>query len=142
MNDKYFLDTNIFIYSFDSSNPEKQSIASKLIQEALDKHNGCTGFQVVQEFLNVATRKFESPLSSTDCQRYLNAVFEPLCEVFTNIELYHKSLDIMDRWKFSFYDSLIISAALHADCAILFTEDLQHGQKVQNLKITNPFRKI
>jgi predicted nucleic acid-binding protein len=49
---------------------------------------------------------------------------------------------IMDRWKFSFYDSLIISAALHANCAILFTEDLQHGQKVQNLKITNPFRKI
>lgn len=139
MNDKYFIDTNILIYSFDTANKEKQSIAKQIIQEAMDKQCGCISFQVIQEFLNTATRKFKVPLSPSDCQRYLNLILEPLCEVFTSIELYFQSLEIMERWQYAFYDSLIISAALQANCTALYTEDLQHGQKIKNLTITNPF---
>ncbi len=139
MSDKFFLDTNILVYSFDTGKPSKQKTAKQLIKAALDQGTGCTSYQVIQEFLNVATRKFESPLSIADCQRYLSAVLEPLCEVFTSIGLYHQALELRERWQYSFYDSLILAAALQAHCKILYTEDLQQGQKIDKLIIRNPF---
>jgi predicted nucleic acid-binding protein len=139
MSDKYFIDTNIFIYSFDTENPQKNDIAKKLIANALENGTGIISYQVIQEFLNVATQKFIKPLTFKDAQRYLNVVLEPLCEVFTSTELFHKALEIMDRWRFPFYDSLIISAALQADCVTLYTENMQHNQAIRNITIKNPF---
>jgi predicted nucleic acid-binding protein len=139
MSDKYFIDTNIIIYSFDTENPQKNDIAKKLIANALENGTGIISYQVIQEFLNVATQKFIKPLTFKDAQRYLNVVLEPLCEVFTSTELFHKALEIMDRWRFPFYDSLIISAALQADCVTLYTENIQHNQAIRNITIKNPF---
>ena len=139
MSDKYFIDTNIFIYAFDQQTPGKNKTANDLIKIALSDHKGCISFQVVQEFLNVATRKFKVPLSFHDSKKYLENILSPLCEIFTSIDLYNRALDIMERWQYSFYDSLIISAAIQANCNILFSEDLQHKQKIQSITILNPF---
>lgn len=84
-------------------------------------------------------RKFAVPLSGSDCRRYLDLVLDPLCQVFASIDLYHHALDLMQRWHFSFYDALIIAAALQADCRILYSEDLKHGQSIHSLTIVNPF---
>lgn len=138
MKDKYFLDTNILVYSFDLNSSAKKEVAKELIREA-HKGNGYISFQVIQEFLNVATRKFEVPLKTTDAQSYLTKVLYPVCEVFPSENLYFNALEIMGRWKFSFYDSLIIASAMESDCKILFSEDLQHNQKIFDLKIVNPF---
>lgn len=73
MNDKFFLDTNILVYSFDSASPLKRKAAKDLIKKA-HAGKGCISFQVIQEFLNVATRKFEVPLKTTDAQNYLAKV--------------------------------------------------------------------
>ena len=139
MNGKYFIDTNIFVYTFGSSNREKQKLSKDIVRQALENSTGIISYQVIQEFLNVSTKKFKSPLTLADSQRYLNVILEPLCEIFSSIELYHQALDIMERWQYSFYDSLIISAALKADCNIIYSEDLQHSQKIQNVTIINPF---
>jgi predicted nucleic acid-binding protein len=139
MNDKFFLDTNIIVYSFDSSAPRKQTIARELIRTALSRQAGCLSYQVIQEFLNVATRKFATPLSSQDCQRFLRDILAPLCEVFPTIELYYHSLQTADRWRYAFYDSLIVTAALQASCTVLYSEDLQHGQVIPPLTVVNPF---
>ena len=139
MPDKYFIDTNVFVYTFDASAPEKQQRAYTLIREALSQHSGCTSSQVIQEFINVATRKFAVPLKITDCEQYLNTVLAPLCEVFTSLELYRRALDIVERWQYAFYDALIIAAALQAECDVLCSEDLQDGQRIQGLTIKNPF---
>jgi len=139
MSDKYFIDTNIFIYSFDTEDPAKNDIAKRLIASALENGTGIISYQVIQEFLNVATQKFLKPLTFKDAQRYLNVVLEPLCEVFSSTELFHKALEIMDRWRFPFYDSLIISAALQADCTAIYTENMQHNQAIKDLTIKNPF---
>jgi predicted nucleic acid-binding protein len=139
MSDKYFIDTNIFVYSFDTENPAKNDIAKRLIADALEIGTGIISYQVIQEFLNVATQKFARPLTFKDSQRYLNVVLEPLCEVFSSPELFHKALEIMDQWKYTFYDSLIIAAALQADCAVIYTENLQHDQKIKDLTTKNPF---
>ena len=138
----YFLDTNILVYAFDTSQPRKQKICRDLVRNALNNGVGCVSYQVIQEFLNVATRKFAKPLSISDSQNYLTNVLEPLCEVFSSIGLYHQALEISSRWQFSFYDSLIIAAALSAQCNILYTEDLQHDQEIENLKILNPFFEV
>ncbi len=139
MSDKYFLDTNIFIYTFDSGNPKKQKRANELIRTALKNNTGCISFQVVQEFMNVATRKFAAPLSIRDCEKYLSSILSPLCEVFVSIDLYSRALEVMERWQFSFYDSLIVAAALQANCSILYSEDLQHEQRIGDLTVHNPF---
>jgi len=60
-------------------------------------------------------------------------------EVYSSPELFHQALEIMDKWRYSFYDSLIIASAIQADCTILYSEDIQHGQKIMNLSIINPF---
>ena len=141
MNDKFFMDSNILIYTFDSHTPRKQEKARELVAMALRTQQGIISFQVVQEFLNVATRKFEIPLTSSEAEKYINQVLTPLCEVSANIKLYIKTVEIMERWQYSFYDSLIIAAALQADCKILYTEDLQHEQVIEStLSIQNPFK--
>jgi predicted nucleic acid-binding protein len=141
MKGNYFLDTNILVYTFDRSQPQKQSIARNLVGEALKKRSGCISYQVIQEFLNLASRKFAHPLSTADCHAYLSNVLEPLCEVFASTGLFHRALEISSRWKFSFYDSLIVAAALSVESKILYTEDLQHNQKIEALTIVNPFLK-
>ncbi len=140
MNGKYFLDTNIFVYSFDPESPYKQKIADSLIQDAIVSSRGCISFQVIQEFLNVATGKFSVPLKSNECMSLLIKVFEPLCEVYPSVDLYSEAIEISYGWRYSFYDSLIIAAALKANCGVLYSEDMQHGQKIRSIRIENPFK--
>jgi predicted nucleic acid-binding protein len=69
-------------------------------------------------------------MTAADCQLYLEGVLAPLCTIWPSAEIYHTALDIHERTGFSFYDSLIVAAALEADCEILYSEDMQDGRKV------------
>ena len=140
MKDRYFLDTNVIVYSFDNSNSRKQTIAKKLIATALNDGSGIISYQVIQEFINVATKKFTPPLSSEDSVKFYHSVLEPLFEIVPSSDLFLKALEIKERWQYSFYDSLIISAALEGECKILYSEDLHEGQKIEHLMIVNPFK--
>jgi predicted nucleic acid-binding protein len=139
MSAKYFIDTNIFVYCFDPSQPEKQSRAMELVGEALLSGDGNISWQVVQEFINVATRKFPQPFSPEDVLQYLAQVLHPLCRVFPDLEIYQSAVDISVMTHFSFYDALILAGAVRAGCEILYTEDLQTGQVIEGVKIQNPF---
>ncbi len=139
MSGKAFLDTNVLVYSFDRSDPRKRDAARALISDSLENGGGIISFQVIQEFLNVATRKFVIPLTAEDARRYLDIVLEPLCEVYSSPEIYHQALEIAEAWRLSFYDSLIVAAALQAECDVLYSEDLQDGLKIRGLTVRNPF---
>ena len=139
MSGNWFLDTNIFVYSFDHSDPFKQEVASGLIRSALQDSRGIISTQVVQEFVNVATRKFEVPLTIGECRKYVDSVLAGLCRINASVNLCQTALDVMDRWNYSYYDSLIIAAALQADCEILYSEDLHNSQTIMGLTIVNPF---
>ena len=104
-------------------------------------HEGAAivSFQVVQETLNVLTRKLKPAMSREDAQRALQNVLAPLWRVQPSPALYARALDLQERYKFSFYDSLIVAAALEANCTRLLSEDLQHGQRIEGLTIKNPF---
>lgn len=140
MSAKYFLDTNVFVYSFDTSEHRKQKKAQDLIEEALSSHAGTISWQVIQEFLNVATKKFATPMTVEQSQHYLNSVLAPLCDVFPSVHLYSETLRVKGQTGFSFYDSLIVAGAQESACEIIYSEDLSHGQKIGSVTIQNPFR--
>lgn len=140
MSAEFFIDTNVFIYHLDATDRRKQKLADKIVREALSSGNGCISSQVVQECLNVALRKAAVPLSPDAARAYLDAVLVPLMAVTASEALYHRALDVQSRWRFSFYDSLIVAAALQAGCRTLLSEDLQHGQVLDNLTVVDPFR--
>jgi predicted nucleic acid-binding protein len=135
-----FLDTNILVYSFIDGDKAKRTAARLLVRTALEKHDAIISYQVVQEFLNVATRKPHPPMTQVEAQLYLRKVLTPLCEVFPNSALYSDALSIADETGWSFYDSLVVSSALTAGCETLLTEDLQDGRTIRGLAIRNPFR--
>jgi len=139
MNDKFFLDTNVFVYSFDVRYPAKQKKAQDLIDKALSGRKGLVSYQVVQEFLNVALRKFEKPLTAHESRAYLDDVLWPLCEVAPTLGLYRRALELKNEMNVHFYDALIIASASEAGCKILYTEDLQNNHHIAGLKIQNPF---
>jgi len=139
MSDRFFLDTNIFIYSFDQSAPAKSRKAAQLIRDALTTQKGIVSFQVVQEFFNVALRRFSQPMHAADAAQYLNAVFRPLLAVHSSQALYAEALFLHAQSGISWFDSLIVSAAIQAQCETLFSEDLQHGQRFGSLQVRNPF---
>ena len=140
MNAKVFLDTNLFIYQLDTNDKRKSDIANKLIRSAVKDNNACISFQVVQECLNTMLRKAEICLSTSQSEIYLENILFPLLQVYPSLTLYRSAISIQSRYQYGFYDSLIIAAALEAGCMTLFSEDLQHGQVIEQLVIQNPFR--
>jgi predicted nucleic acid-binding protein len=135
-----FIDTNVFIYLFDETNDRKRNIAERIVKTALETRTARISHQVVQETLNVVTRKLPSPMTAENAQRFLVQVLAPLWQIMPNIALYSRGLDVQARYGFSFYDSLIIAAALESGCTRLYSEDLQHGQQIEGLIIENPFK--
>ena len=133
-----FIDSNIFIYLFDETDADKRRAAETLVQEALETGTASISFQVVQETLNTLTRKLGA--TRDDARRFMDAVLVPLWHIMPSRALYARALELRVRYHFSFYDSLIVAAALEGGCTRLYSEDLQHGQRVERLVIENPFR--
>ena len=136
-----FLDSNIFVYLFDEAAHEKRSIAEAITRTALEARTGCISFQVVQETLNVLTRKLTVPATTADAQSFLHQMLMPLWRVMPSQMLYSAAIALQKRLRLSFYDSLIVAAALEAGCKRLLTEDMQDGQRIEGLRIENPFKR-
>lgn len=139
MKGKYFLDTNILIYSFDETAPLKQKRARQLITQAIESKKGVISYQVVQEFLNIALKTAQLRLSLDAAQSYFQKVLKPLCEIHSSDELYLIAFSVQSKMKVSWYDSLIIAAAIMSEAEFLYTEDLQESRKIEGVTIKNPF---
>ena len=138
-----FLDTNIIIYAFLANEPRKRARAVDLIESCLGSGSGSISYQVVQEFANVARKKFATRLNADDCKAFIDAAMQPLNRVASSTALIHTALDLQDELKYSFYDCVMIAAALQAGSSTLYTEDLQHWQLVRGtLRIVNPFLEV
>ncbi|MFZ4663953.1 MAG: PIN domain-containing protein [Caldilineaceae bacterium] len=138
----FFLDTNILVYSFDKTTVRKQTIARQLIRHGLQTQRGVISTQVMQEFLNLAIRKFVPPLPLPETREYLKNTLMPLCQHFPSIAFYEQALVIQVETGYSWYDALVITAAIEVNCTTLLSEDLHHGQIIRGLTILNPFRNI
>ena len=134
MNGKIFLDTNIIIYSYSANELSKTKIAQKVISSNIT----LISTQVLKELSNILTKKYNKNWTE------VGIVIEEVCN---NAQLYINTkstiklaCQVADKYKFSFYDSLIIASAIESDCKQLYSEDLQHKQVIEEkLLIFNPF---
>ncbi len=139
MSGRFFLDTNLFVYTFDAREPSKAKTAAQLIRRAADTGEGIISYQVVQEFFNVALRRFAQPMSAAEGEQYLITVLRPLLAVHSSPAVYFEALRICEKHKIQWYDSLIVAGALEGRCETLYSEDFQHGRRIDGLRVENPF---
>jgi predicted nucleic acid-binding protein len=132
-----FFDSNIIVYFSTNTDKTKQGVASTLIDNAFERGHAGISAQVMQECINVLGGKYKVPPAILD--DYISNVLRPLYRVDTTAELIDSAVEIKRQWKYSFYDSLIIAGALACDAKTLYSEDLQHGQRIESLTIINPF---
>ena len=140
MKDKHFLDTNVFIYAIDTSPglKKKREIARHLIRESIQDETGVISIQVLQEFYQVSTNKIQVPLSTEKALEFLRYM-SVLDTIHPDLDMVIAGIYLHEKHLISFWDSLIIQAALTAGCTRLFSEDLQHGFEIDHLRIENPF---
>src|SRR6185312_1419209 len=134
MNANIFFDTNVILYSYSIVNDQKNLISKNLIRST----QSIISTQVLQEMCNVLIKKFNLDMTSIS-----NALSEMELNFDVRInttETIRNALKIHFKYLYSYYDSLIISSALENKCSVLYSEDLQHNQKIENtLTILNPF---
>jgi predicted nucleic acid-binding protein len=131
-----FVDTNVFVYYLDQANLKKQHAARLWLAELWERGDGRISLQVLQEFYWTATQKWPSLRAEIQAQVEELYDWEP---VVINSHLLKASWKIQERYKLSFWDSLIAAAAKAASCRYLLTEDLQEGQDLDGVLVVNPF---
>ncbi|GJQ23507.1 MAG: twitching motility protein PilT [Candidatus Brocadia sapporoensis] len=135
MRDRFFIDTNILIY-FVSNNVIKKNISKDIL---ITNEVIMVNSQVISEFVTVTIKK--QILSIADAFKYANEFMDVFEFSIRKKETIKLSFGLMTKHKYSYWDSLILAVALENDCSILYTEDMQDGQIIENkLKIINPFK--
>lgn len=135
---KTFVDTNVLVYAHDTDAGTRHATAKALLAELWDSRDGTLSTQVLQEFYAVATRKFKPPMPRAKA-RAIVAAYGEWCDVATEPQLIVAASRLEEKHTLSFWDSLIVQAAIHAGADRLVSEDLQGGRRFGALTIENPF---
>ncbi|MBP7280424.1 MAG: PIN domain-containing protein [Leptospiraceae bacterium] len=137
MNERAFVDTNILIYAHDKREPEKRKIASTLIESLWNSKDApVISVQVLQEFFVNISRSLK-PDEVDD----LLDIYKNWKVIDNSLPVFEKAVLIFQKYKFSFWDSMILSSSISSESKLLYTEDLNHGQIIEGVKIINPFIK-
>ena len=134
-----FLDTNVLVYMFDANAPGKQRIARHLYETGVASGVAILSTQVLQEFYVTVTRKLGTPLAEEDAESVVRD-FALLPVVQIDPPLILAAIGRARRLRVSFWDALIIDAAIAGGATTLYSEDLQDGLEIDGLTIRNPFR--
>jgi predicted nucleic acid-binding protein len=133
MNAKPFLDTNVLVYAF-AADDRRSPKADELIASG-----GAISVQVLNEFANVSVRKLRR--SWEDVETALGALRQLLDPpIPLTLAVHEKAIALARGHRFSFYDALIVAAAIQAGCRLLLTEDMADGATIDGLTIRNPFK--
>ena len=132
------VDTNILVYAEDRDAQRKHDIARELLVELWDGRDGVLSVQVLQEFYVTVTRKLRKPLSTARAvaiiEQYLTwSVVENTGGLLTD------AIELQQARRLSFWDALVVQAAIEAGCERLYSEDLNRGQRFGALIVVNPF---
>ena len=136
MSVRSFFDTNVLVYTDDASDPDKQAKALGLYRQCHMRGHGVVSTQVLQEYFVTSTRKLG--VEPAIARRKVE-LFATMDVVVTQVDDILAATDLSRLHQLSFWDALVIRAALAAHCSVLYSEDLQHGFRIDGLEITNPF---
>jgi len=137
--DKIFIDTNIMIYAYDVSAEEKHQIAGHILSDLWNSGLGVISTQVLQEFFVNIIQKIQRPIDKKFAKEIVRD-FLRWQVVVNNGDSILDAIDICDKYGYSFWDSMIIEAAIKGGAVFLMSEDLQHGQVISGVTIRNPFK--
>ncbi len=136
MKERTFLDTNILIYADDLDGGEKREVARGILRNALSTATGVISTQVLQEFFVIATRKLGV---DAEIARRKVALMARMELVQVRLDLILGAIDLHRLHHLSFWDGLVVKSAASAGCTRLLTEDLQEGQVIDGVRVSNPF---
>jgi predicted nucleic acid-binding protein len=138
MSVKAFLDTNILVYSRDAGAGEKQKQAEELIRNLWESRTGAVSIQILNEYFVTVTRKLKPGLSPERAWKDISLLkaWQPVSMDWTLLE---RSNQIFREHSLSWWDAQVVAAAQLANCSLLYTEDLNDGERFGNVVITNPF---
>ena len=133
-----FVDTNVFVYRHDSSDPSKQACAEQWIELLVHSRSGRLSFQVLQELYVSLTHERRLNFDRSEAQEIVKvlATWQP---VAADLAMLNRAWVLQDRFLLSWWDALIIAAAQTCECKVLLTEDLQDGQEFGAVQVVNPF---
>jgi predicted nucleic acid-binding protein len=137
MSDRVFVDTNILVYAHDAKDGRKQAISKGILRGLTYTGAGVVSMQVLQEFYNTVTRKLEFPLPRNEA-RAIVADLSHFCIKTVPDDLL-TAFQVEDQAKISFWDAMIVSAAIKAGATSILSEDLNAGQVIGGVRIENPF---
>lgn len=138
MSGKAFVDTNILIYAHDENESSKHDHAVRLIDQLWDEQRGVLSTQVLQEFAINLRKSIRLRLSSAEVRRRIESFLA--WEIVINPpRAIVRALEIEGKYKVSFWDAMIVQAAVNAGCEVLYSEDLSHGQEYEGVLVVNPF---
>lgn len=133
-----FFDSNVLVYMLDTQEPVKQQQAIKRLAQSIEHDSVALSTQVLHEFVNVVTRKLNSRLTIAEASAHVEQFcqFEILGSSAASVQA---AIELMQLYKTSWWDALILEAALRADADVLVSEDFSHGQRFGKLVVENPF---
>jgi len=133
-----FVDTNVFVYLHDDSEPIKKTRADEWVSLLVRSRSGRVSFQVMQEFYATLTSKRRLNVDVTEARLIVQelATWQP---VAADLAMLNRAWVLQDRFLLSWWDALIVAAAQTCECQVLLTEDLQDGQEFGAVQVVNPF---
>jgi predicted nucleic acid-binding protein len=137
---KTFIDTNVLVYAHDTDAGDRHTAAKAVLAKLWDNRTGSLSTQVLQEFYAVVTRKFKPPMPRAKA-RAIVAAYGEWCDIATEPQLIVAASRLEEEHTLSFWDALIVQAAIQAGADRLVSEDLQHGHRFGSLTIENPLPK-
>jgi len=133
-----FVDSNVLVYSQDASRPSKRQRAREWLEALWASQAGRLSFRVLFEFYVVVTRKRQPAMPAPQAR----AIAEELATwspVRPSVALARSAWSIEDRYGATWWDALIVAAALESGARFLLTEDMQEGQEFGGVRVLNPF---
>ncbi len=140
MSAKVFVDTNVIVYSRDTTEPFKQKEADNWLKYLWANQSGHISFQVLNEYYITVTQKLKPGLSRTEARNDIRNLMAWKPAVIEQ-NVIQSAWAIQDNYGYSWWDCLILAAALKQNCQYVLSEDMQHGQHIEGLEIINPFKK-
>lgn len=138
MNGRAFVDTNVLVYAHDVDAGERHAVAARLVAELWKTRGAVISTQVLQEFYVNATRKIPSPLPRPLARQIVRTYAAWQTELIGPPEIQVAS-ELEEQHQLSFWDALIVAAALKGGASTILTEDMSPGRSISGIRIENPF---
>ena len=133
-----FVDTNVLVYAFEKSSSPKKRVAQRLLNELMEEDRLRVSTQVLQELFVTLTRKVSQPCSNDEALAVLEDLTAwPLMTI--DYAAIRAAVRLASQATLSFWDALVVVAAARTGAAVLYTEDLNHGQEILGVRVGNPF---